>query len=273
MKKQFKITIVILVTILSTVKLQSQITHNKTQVLNLGVFHMGGTSDANSTKYDESSVKATKEIKEVVEALANFKPTIILVEHTPKYQKKLEQAYQKYLINSKADIGYYGKCETGLLGFAIGKIANTKRVYGIDHRMGYDYTIGDSIAKKEKMQKYLKVQEDLMKKFNELADETNVVLKEHLLAYNTQKGYDLMINGNADVLTYASSKNGFEGADEAAKYYQRNLRMFSNINKIKSTNKDRILIISGASHAAFFDMFMKRSPIYELVKITNYLKE
>lgn len=35
------------------------------------------------------------------------------------------------------------------------------------------------------------------------------------------------------MLTHAGTKYNFEGADEAAKYYQRNLRMYSNLNRIE----------------------------------------
>ncbi len=38
------------------------------------------------------------------------------------------------------------------------------------------------------------------------------------------------------------------------------------------TKDDRVLIISGGSHAAFFNMFMKRSPIYEIRELKEYLK-
>ena len=64
-------------------------------------------------------------------------------------------------------------------------------------------------------------------------------------------------NLNADILTYISTKNNFEGADEASKFYRRNLRIFSNINQIPVCNDDRILIIMGATHTAFLKEFFK----------------
>ena len=89
---------------------------------------------------------------------------------------------------------------------------------------------------------------------------------------NEQTYYDAMINLNADLLTYVNTKDNYEGADAAGDFYLRNLKMFANINRVNVSDNDRILILSGATHAAFFDMFMKRSPKYELVPITNYLK-
>lgn len=93
------------------------------------------------------------------------------------------------------------------------------------------------------------------------------------LIYNNQPEYlDYLININADMLTYVSTDGNFEGADEAAKFYQRNLRMFSNINRIPLKENDKILILSGATHAAFFKEFIKRSPRYQMVEVLEYLK-
>jgi len=249
---------------------QTKNTH-KVPVLNIGVFHMGNTGDAHTTDYDEKSSKATKQIKEVVNAIALFKPTIILVEEVPKLQSKLERNYNAYLKDSKADIGYYGKTEIGLLSFAIGKLANTQQIYAIDHKLSYNYNIKEKIKDTENKQQFIALQQQFFNSFFKLANQKEVNLKEHLLAYNSKEGYDILISANADLLTYAKTENNFEGADEAAKYYQRNLRMFSNINNIKTTKDDRILIISGGSHAAFFNMFMQRSKTYKIVPVTKYL--
>ncbi len=246
--------------------------NKKIQVLNIGMFHMGETSDETSTEYNEASKRAKKEIKQIVESISKFKPTIILVEVQPKYQQNLDKAYKKYLKDSNSDIGYYGKSETGLIGFAVGKLTGVKRIYGIDHRMSYNYLL-DSLANKVNAKKYFRVKKSIYSSFkNEMYDPKKVGLRKSLLFFNLQESYDLFIAGNADMLTYINSKDKFEGADEAAKYYKRNLRMFGNINNITMTKKDRVLIISGASHAAFFNMFMKRSSIYELKTLKEYLK-
>ncbi len=84
--------------------------------------------------------------------------------------------------------------------------------------------------------------------------------------------YDFLINYNADMLMYVNSKDNFGGADEIAKFYKRNIRMFANINKIEMNEDDRVLIILGGTHAAFMDKFMLRSLIYKLISLKKYLK-
>ena len=243
----------------------------KIKVLNVGVFHMGNTSDANSTKYDEKAKEAKKHIKEITQAIAKFKPTIILVERTPKYQNDLEENYQNYLKNVNAKTSYENN-EIQLLGFEIGKLSNTKRIYGIDNKISYKYNLNE-LAKKMKVTKFFKIVKRLdtiLKKID--LDVNKIGLKKMLLSLNSDITYDFLINYNADRLMYVNSKDCFEGADEATKFYKRNIRMFANINKVEMNENDRVLIISGGTHAAFFNKFMSRSLIYELVPLSDYLK-
>lgn len=92
-----------------------------------------------------------------------------------------------------------------------------------------------------------------------------------LVATNQPEYLEFLININADILTYVSTKGNSEGADEAAKFYHRNLVMFSNLNQIELTEDDRVFILMGASHTAFFNDFIKRSPKYKAVNVFDYL--
>lgn len=76
--------------------------------------------------------------------------------------------------------------------------------------------------------------------------EKGTILKR-LKAFNTREFYDLLINFNADILTHTATKEGFEGADEAAKFYRRNLRIYSNLNKIPLTKNDRVFYNNGSN--------------------------
>ena len=90
-------------------------------------------------------------------------------------------------------------------------------------------------------------------------------LHEKLVLFNHDRFLDFVITVNSDMLTFAGTEGQFEGADEAAKYYQRNLRMFSNLHRVKLSADDRVFILMGASHTAFFRDFISRSPKYKMV--------
>ncbi|BDD04007.1 DUF5694 domain-containing protein [Aureibacter tunicatorum] len=242
----------------------------KIKVLNVGMFHMGFTTDANKTEFDEAS--NMKQIQEVNELLARFKPTIIMVETLPKYQKELEKAYQAYVNDPTIKTGYANN-EIQIMAFEIGRLANTKRIYAIDHKMNYAYNLS-GLAEEYGAEKYFETEKRKKEVYANLkTTPMKSSFKEVLNNMNTEEYRTASINGNADKLTYVNSEDNFEGADQAAIFYQRNLRMFANINKVESNEEDRILVISGAAHATFFHDFFKRSYIYELESVEKYLTE
>ncbi len=96
-------------------------------------------------------------------------------------------------------------------------------------------------------------------------------VSKHLRHLNTQDYYDFLITANADQLGYFRTKDNFEGSDEAAKFYQRNLRMYDNFLQVPVSQNDRVFILMGAAHTAFFQDFIRRSPQYQTVNVSDYL--
>lgn len=246
--------------------------NHKIQVLNFGTFHFGATTDAHKTEFDEHSKKNQQEAHSIAAMLAAFQPTVILVETVPEYNEELQANYEAYLTNP--DMNFEHPTETELLAFELGRLSGTNRIYGIDHKLRYNYRIGSEIENKVDPIWYDKFFQDPFSYCPEmnLINEGNSSLLDRLKLMNQQRFLDFAITGNADMLTHAGTENGFEGADEAAKYYQRNLRMYSNMNRIELKEDDRVFILMGASHTAFFRDFLSRSPKYEMVNTLDYLK-
>ncbi|MCZ8089909.1 MAG: DUF5694 domain-containing protein [Flavobacterium sp.] len=238
-------------------------------VLNFGTFHMGFTSDANSVDFDENDRKNQEDVKKVAKMLAEFKPTVIIVETPPSFNEALQKEYSEYLKNP--NMTFENPSEIELLAYEVGRLNNAQRIYGIDHKMGYNYNIGNTIQNKvndKTYEKYFQLIDKEEKKLNY----DNLSLLDKLKVDNHPQYLDFLINVNAEILSYVSTKDKFEGADEAAKYYHRNIRMYSNLNQIELNENDRVFILMGASHTAYFNDFMKRSPKYKLVDPFLYLK-
>ena len=243
----------------------------KIQILNFGTFHMGFTNDANKTEFDEHNKKNQMEVHEIAKLLSKFKPTVILVETKPEYNEKLQNSYNEYCKNPKME--FKNPDEIELLAFELGRLFGTQRIYGIDHKMSYNYNIGlkmDNKLDKKMHDSYYK--NPVPYHTSAEIDEKKLKLLDRLKMMNHDLFLDFLITVNADMLTHAGSKNGFEGADEAAKYYQRNLRMYSNMNRLDLKEDDRVFILMGASHTAFFRDFISRSPKYKMVETLEYLK-
>lgn len=241
---------------------------NKVKVLNIGVFHMGKTPDAHHKEFDENEQKNAAEIKEFCLQIAKFNPTIICIEREPSENVSLRKVFKQYKKDPTIET-VYSNNEIQLLGFEIGRICKTNKIFGIDHQLDYQFDLSE-LARENGNDDYFQMNKYLQRQSEKF--DAKATFTETILSYNTQEYFDFSINFNADMLSYANSRDLFEGADEATKFYQRNLRMYANINKIPSQTSDRILIISGAAHAAFFQEFMKRSPKYELQNLEAYLK-
>ncbi len=246
-------------------------TPGKIQVLNFATFHMGSTSDATSTEFDENDQKNQKDAKAISTMIAQFKPTIICVEVPWEKNESLDQEYKAFLANPEKPTTYYG--EVGLVAFEVGRLSKLTKIYGIDHKMGYNYMIGQEIENAIDPKTHDAYYADPFKSTPELAvNMDSLSLLDKLKLTNNPTFLDFLITVNADMLAFAGTENGFEGADEAAKYYQRNLRIYSNLNRIPMTQDDRVFILSGGSHTAFLNEFMNRSPKYETVDVFDYLK-
>ncbi|WP_417855033.1 DUF5694 domain-containing protein [Xanthomarina gelatinilytica] len=247
----------------------------KIKVLNVGTFHFGYTSDANKVDFNEEDKKTHKAVRELAALLAQFKPTIVCIENLPEYNKEINQAYQDYLANPSVLNTNYG--ERSMLAFEVARLSNLKHLHGIDHAMEYNYRIAEELVNSIDSVTYNKYMNDPFKELPELKHQIDnfygLPLLEQLQLYNQPEYLDFNINVNADMLLYAGTENGFEGADEAAKFYHRNLRIFSNLNRIPMKETDRVFILMGAAHTAFLRENLKRSPKFELVNTLDYLKK
>ena len=237
-------------------------------VLNLGTFHMSYTPDANTTEFDEHDKDNVQETHQIAKAIAAFDPTVIIVERLPKNNEQLQKAYMAYVNNP--DMNFPKPSEVELLAFEVGRLAGTDRIYGIDYREGYNYRIASQVKNSldtDTYKRYMKKLDQLTKKY----PEEEMTLLEKFKNLNNPRYQDILININADMLTHVSSPGNSEGADEAAKFYHRNLAMYSNLNQIELTGEDRVFILMGGTHTAFFNMWLERSPKYNPADLKKYL--
>ncbi len=238
-------------------------------VLNVATFHMGETSDANSTEFDEKSSQNQIEIKKVAKLLAAFKPTVIIIEDLPINDSMRQDEFEMYVHNP--DIDFINPNEIELLAYEVGRLSGANRIYGIDYKEGYNYNIGSTIERpidKFTNNKYWNLLDENEKK----NPEEGIPFYDLFRLNNHPQYLESLININADLLTYLSSEGKSEGADEAGKFYHRNLVMFSNLNQIELKPEDRVFILMGGTHTAFFVDFLKRSPKYKLENTFDYLK-
>jgi len=237
-------------------------TTDKIHVLNFGSVHLSGSTDAHSSISDVNNPKVKAELQKIVKRLVAFKPTIICVEIPPESTEFINETYQKYKIDQTNRINYSE--EVNVIGLEVARLSGTKKIYGIDNPIGFDYpslvemanrSASDSLYVKSIMNSY----ETLNKK----------PLLEQFTKINTTK-YKMETLDLYNFLATMHTQNNFEGSDIIADFYKRNLRMYTNFSDIPLTKQDRVLIIMGATHTAYFDIFIGNSPKYMLENSAEY---
>lgn len=251
----------------------------KKEVVTLGTFHFAfHNRDIKKTdKVDQIDVlneKYQKEIIEIVEKLSKFKPTIIAVEVDPSLQLKVNSLYNSYLIDKHE----LNREEYQQIGFRLAKKLNLKKVYCVND-WGQNYEYVDSILEKDSeqankfMSYFYKNPDSLLTYFSKDVFRTKGI-KAQLKILNSEIELNKSLgNYFTGIFKYQFDESDFFGVDfTTGWWFNRNLRIFRNIQKIKTKDTDKILVIYGAGHMNLLNIFFRSSPEYELISVLKYLK-
>jgi hypothetical protein len=249
------------------------------QVLIVGTFHFDSKSNASDWKSGQvanmKSEAKQKEIEEVVLALKQFKPTKICIEWMENTDSIFNARYQKYL----AGTWELGVHETYQIGFRLAKMMRHAKVYCIDNKPEQP----KSVIEIEDWDKYalemggaaeMKKIDPINLKHNLYVDSisNSFKLKDALLFLNGETYRRASKRIWFTGLVHMGNKGNYAGADLTGHWYQRNIRIFSNIKKIATEPEERILIIYGAGHGFVLDEIFKASQEYEVVELKSLLK-
>lgn len=245
----------------------------KTQVLVVGTFHFNypGLDDHKTTPEDQIDVlKEPKksEVTELVNYIKKFNPTKIAIEANPgwKATEKLRK-YKEGELRDKRDERYQ-------LAMRLASEIQFDTLYEVN-----SYSLSRQLYKSDST--YLKtitgdVNWDLEDPYWDHVEEwfeydDKLVSKTHLIEYfkymnsreSHEYGYGLYLLGG-----FKTENN--QGADHLSIWwYNRNLRIFRNVQGITEGPEDRILIVMGNGHAAILRQLFEASPEYEFVEFNS----
>lgn len=236
--------------------------NGKIRVLNFGTAHLSQTSDANSSQINLNDPNEKADLKKLVEKIVKFKPTIICIELEPKNNDYIASIYSEYVKDQNKRLNYSD--ELNSIGLEVARLSGSNRIYGIDSQTGFDYPSLVEIANKKVADSlYISQVMDNYQRVNALK------FKEQFKTINT-RSYKMETFNLYNFLATQHTKGNQEGVDEITKFYQRNLKMFSNFNDIKMTENDRVFILLGATHTAYFDVFLENNPKFQLEDPNKY---
>ena len=256
----------------------SQNTPPKNKILTLGVFHFAypnldviKTSKKNQISVLDEPYKS--EIIAICNELKNFKPTIIAVEAPPSEQNKLDSLYKLYL-NNKLKLG---KNETFQLGFRIAKLLNLKNVICIDNE-GKHYKSLNSLFKDtnrlKKFSNYYKKAINNEYRNKHKNDKIKSIINCFIKKNTPENIKKDLANYLIHPFKYEENKGDFTGVDfESGRWFNRNLRIFRNIQRISETHKERILLIIGSGHLNILNFLFDSSNEFDLISPLHYLNK
>ncbi|MFD2512252.1 DUF5694 domain-containing protein [Pontibacter locisalis] len=258
----------------------------KAQVMLLGTFHFAyPNQDVIKTdkteQLDITSPESQRDIGRITRQLAKFKPTKIAVEAFPGKQAKLDSLYQAYL-EGRYELGVN---EIYQLGFRLAKQLGHPRVYATDSWGNLDsyqkpgseeFEVRDDI--KERMEKFWAYRQNTVKARAE-AEKKQAGTQPRSL----YKTIQLMNQPDAirrnhenyfrEAFQYEEQPYDYTGVDWfSASWFNRNLRIFRNIQRITESPNDRILVIYGADHLGPLQQAVESSPTHKLVPAHKLLR-
>jgi hypothetical protein len=243
-------------------------------ILILGTFHMDNPrlDSTNIEADDVLSAQRQREITELVEKLASFKPTRIAIE-APYGSTVWPERYTRFLAG-KYELK---RNEIEQIGFQLAKKLNLPKIYPIDFPLYMSGLRPDEVEEPRPQPSQTTVAKPATPTAPPALSEEDKLLRrstvtEFLRYLNDEKRiqsdhaqYMQMLLPNDNPAIYAR-------ADLVTNWYKRNLRIWSNLNRITEFPRDRVLLIIGSGHLKILKGFATDSPYFCLADTKTYLK-
>jgi hypothetical protein len=242
----------------------------------LGTFHFADAGlDGYKPKHDINIMEPARqrEVAALVERLARFRPTKVLIEARPADMEKLNGRYRDYLAGK-----YELKSnEIYQIAFRLAKRMGHTQLYGIDVK-GRDY-YDDAQWKVEKEKFGLATApaawDQRFQKLYEYDDElkTTMPLVDFLRYINSPQrlraGHGAYLTG---IFHAADDEDHFGPDNLSGWWYDRNLRIFDQIWRAAHDPSDRALVLIGAGHLPILLHAAQSSPEFEWVDVLSVLR-
>ncbi len=242
----------------------------RAEILILGTYHMAnpGRDIFNMSADDVLLPKRQAEIGELLEALKRFKPTKIAIESTV-YEDRRPKQYAEYLAGTYT----LSRNEIDQIGYRLAKELGMKAIYPLDIEGEFPMQRVINYAKATGQSQ---VMDQLMSEIGEMVKQQDGYLHSHsvletLLYMNDDKKVAQDVG-----FYYREARLGepgdYAGPDLLASWYQRNIRIYSNIAKIIESPNERVLVIYGAGHLGWLQQDVASDPALRLRKLSEFVK-
>lgn len=242
------------------------------EVLIVGVFHFDspGLDMFNTRVKDILGERRQAEIRDVVKRLEAFQPTKLAVE-APYGSTAVQNRLDKFL----TDNYQLTSSEIDQIALRLAKNLGLKEIHGIDFKQDMNMGVAIQYAK-ENGQGDLVEQtiQEFSSKIKPLIDEESLegasVLK--ILSDMNAPEFERLGHGLYMTLLRIGKNDKYVGADLVAAWYERNLKIATNVIRIADAPDDRILILIGAGHAPLIRQILSQTPGFRVREAAEFLK-
>jgi hypothetical protein len=273
-KQRMKPLFTLLILLLPLPNVYGQSQPPKIKVVLLGTFHYGETSDGGKTDFpDLFSTRRQQELEQIATKLARFGVNKFFVEMQFTRQKTADSLFNLYH-NGRLTDTITLRDEIVQLAFRTAKLTNCKLVAS-DNRQELPY---DKIKAYEQQH-----ENDSIYPYSFFTQPYPFKTKQKPLKELSLTDYYIQINNQYnrekiqfDYLHYALSYGegtDFTGEAFTLSWYDRNLKIFTNILRNLDVSKDKeIVILFGSSHTAILRQFFSNHPFFEIIELERVLK-
>ncbi len=240
------------------------------EVLVLGLYHFGnpGLDVVKTEIADMLSVEKQAEIAAVIDGLARFEPTAIAVEQRPETADRLDARYQAY----RAGEEELTRNERQQLGFRLAAQFEHERLHPIDYRNDFPFGPLMQYAQEHDPEFVAFINAEIA----QMEEESNRRQRENTVAeiLRIQNDPEMLAESHGVYMHFNRVGAGDTnvGADLLAKWYERNIRIFANIQALARPG-ERVLVFIGAGHAPILRELVAADPELVLVDPLEYLPE
>ena len=252
--------------------MRSYFPEKRAQVLVVGTFHfdypgLDALKEAEEDKIDVLREPKKSEVTALVEYLRAFRPNKIAIEAHPSWEagRKFRE-YRSGQHRDKRDERYQ-------LAMRIAMEEGLDTLYSVDANdmtedlLAIDSAYVQELARDFDFQSDADPYTDLYLTW--FREDSKAISQVSLLDYfkhmNSQESHQY---GYGAYLVGDFKLGEYRGADLiASSWYDRNLRIFRNIQRITEGPEDRILVVMGNGHAAVLRQLFEASPEYEFVEL------
>lgn len=238
------------------------------QVMVVGAYHMDnpGMDQFNRQAEDVRSPRRQRELEDLVERLAAWRPTKVVLEYTPAADSAFNARYQAYLSGAHE----LSRDEREQVGFRLARRMGHARVFGADWKKDMDIdrvlAAAPGSGRAAQLQRAFGRVQAAMAEWQRLQPSRSIT---DIFIADNGPAADRM-HGDYLVLAAVNSDTGYVGADVVAGWYERNLKIFANVARVASPG-DRVIVFFGSSHRPPLRDYFAASPDFRCVEPLPFL--